>query len=211
MTTLHPSGFVDINEAYIEIPCTITITDITGMMPPLTEFEIPLSAILSDAFINREATASPPPPTNPHCDEDCGHCQKCDGSFSDFVERCKRKAKPITESVILTPIQQRLVNDIVDFDFPILNQYVNELYDEFDDEEDDYLMSLVKDYLRYHKQRFNSINTEFKETYAKRQHQRYFKNRIAEELIAEALHPCRVEAQMAQFDDMESFFEAMEC
>ena len=32
-----------------------------------------------------------------------------------------------------------------------------------------------------------------------------------EELIAAALHPRRIAAQMSQFDDMESFFEAMEC
>ena len=90
-----------------------------------------------------------------------------------------------------------------------MNQYVNELYNEYDDDEDDYLMSLVKKYLRYHKQRFNSITTELKENYTKRLLRQYFKNRITEELIAKAMSPNRIETEMCQFDDIEAYFEAM--
>ena len=39
----------------------------------------------------------------------------------------------------------------------------------------------------------------------------YFRNNIAEELIATAMSPKRVAAEMSQFDDIEAYFEAMGC
>lgn len=38
---------------------------------------------------------------------------------------------------------------------------------------------------------------------------RYFKNQITEELIASVMKPCRIEAQMNQFDNIDDFFETM--
>lgn len=40
---------------------------------------------------------------------------------------------------------------------------------------------------------------------------KYFKSNIEEELIASAMKPCRIEAQMNQFDNIEDFFEAIGC
>jgi hypothetical protein len=39
--------------------------------------------------------------------------------------------------------------------------------------------------------------------------EKYFKECVSEELIATAMHPCRIQAQMEKFDDNESYFEAM--
>ena len=47
-----------------------------------------------------------------------------------------------------------------------------------------------------------------KEKVALHQHKRNFK-KIKEELIASAMKPCRFEAQMSHFDDIEQFFEVM--
>ncbi|DAC81613.1 TPA_asm: hypothetical protein [Phytophthora water mold MELD virus] len=42
-------------------------------------------------------------------------------------------------------------------------------------------------------------------------HKRLFRSQIAEELIATVMHPCRIQNQMNQFDDIEQFFTAMGC
>ena len=39
----------------------------------------------------------------------------------------------------------------------------------------------------------------------------YFRDHIHEELITEAMKPCRIQAQMSQFDNIEDFFVAMGC
>jgi len=39
------------------------------------------------------------------------------------------------------------------------------------------------------------------------EHKQRFRNHIAQELIAEAMHPRRMMARISQFDDIESFFE----
>ena len=39
----------------------------------------------------------------------------------------------------------------------------------------------------------------------------HFKNQITKELIASAMKPSRIEAQMNQFDNIEDFFEAIGC
>ncbi|KAE9078444.1 hypothetical protein PF007_g23862 [Phytophthora fragariae] len=46
---------------------------------------------------------------------------------------------------------------------------------------------------------------------AKRNHHKHFRNQIAEELIANVMHPCRIQQQMNQFDDIEQFFTPMGC
>jgi hypothetical protein len=42
-------------------------------------------------------------------------------------------------------------------------------------------------------------------------HKSYFRSNITKELIAVAMHPCRIQAQLNQYDDIESFFTAMGC
>lgn len=49
-----------------------------------------------------------------------------------------------------------------------------------------------------------------KEKVALHQHKRNFK-KIKEELIASAMKPCRIEAQLNHFDNIEDFFESMGC
>ena len=47
--------------------------------------------------------------------------------------------------------------------------------------------------------------------WGKRYHQHVFKTQISKELVATVMHPCRIQAQMEQFDDIESYFEMMGC
>ncbi|KAE9105356.1 hypothetical protein PF007_g13463 [Phytophthora fragariae] len=62
------------------------------------------------------------------------------------------------------------------------------------------------------KPRFAHTNIQLiNEKFAKRNHHLHFRNQIAEELIANVMHPCRIQNQMNQFDDIEQFFTAMGC
>jgi hypothetical protein len=46
------------------------------------------------------------------------------------------------------------------------------------------------------------------EELTKLNHMKLFRNRITQELIAEAMHPRRMMARISQFDDIETFFDA---
>ena len=46
---------------------------------------------------------------------------------------------------------------------------------------------------------------------ARSQHEDTMRNTVHEDLIATVMHPCRIQAQMEQFDDIESYFEMMGC
>jgi len=47
------------------------------------------------------------------------------------------------------------------------------------------------------------------EAACKFQHRRYLKSEVFAELIASVMHPCRIQAQMDKFNDIEDFFQSM--
>lgn len=55
---------------------------------------------------------------------------------------------------------------------------------------------------------YNNLRLTFDELKDK-VYKRIFKNQLTEELIAAAMHPRRIQAQMDQFEDIEEYFEAM--
>lgn len=67
---------------------------------------------------------------------------------------------------------------------------------EFSDEEFDDDAAIIPDFLR-----------DLASVVESRAHIAFFRNIIAPELIAKAMHPRRMMARISQFDDIESFFE----
>lgn len=76
-------------------------------------------------------------------------------------------------------------------------------YDHYDD-----LMSHFEDERMYYTVGARSIQL-IKDKIAYREQKAYFKAFVVEELIAKALHPCRIQAQMDHYEDIEQFFEAL--
>jgi hypothetical protein len=74
-------------------------------------------------------------------------------------------------------------------------------------EEEDSYDEIVSMRLKW-KRLTRSIVMGIPQLVAERTHRQRFRNRITQELIAEAMHPRRMMARISQFDDIETFFDA---
>lgn len=113
----------------------------------------------------------------------------------------------------MTPlIRYNLIRAISNFEREILFDHAEDLYNNQGDNEevvelamdyDGFLQSYMKNVLEL------DIHDGVKEAFKRRLQKEYFKTQITEELIAEAMHPRRIQTQMNHFDDIEAYFEAM--
>lgn len=157
----------------------------------------------------RSREQPPPPPRIYTCDDECD--EYCEGGFGLIYSSPVRKPEGYIE-----PLRERVYLSIARHELPILQKHLDSKDEEHEDDESEYydqeldeLIFLFSKAVHDHMMLLSKVNTELKETHAKHRHRQYFKTQIIEELIAEAMNPCRIQAQMNQFDDVEAFFDMM--